>query len=125
MLQKSQFGGVVYPESDGLPMADNTRQLRWIVTIYDNLCAMFRDDPNVFVAANLLWYPVEGEPETRLAPDVFVVFGRPKGHRGSYQQWREDNLPPQVGFQGLPPRNRPGELIRNVRVYERYRGAED
>ena len=37
---------VVYPESDGLPMADNTKQFRWIVAIQGGLDAIFRDDPN-------------------------------------------------------------------------------
>jgi hypothetical protein len=26
---------IVYPESDGQPMADNTKQFRWIVTMLD------------------------------------------------------------------------------------------
>jgi hypothetical protein len=33
----------------------------------------------VVVAADNFWYPVEGEPQTVFAPDVYVVFGRPKG----------------------------------------------
>ncbi len=78
---------VIYPERDGKPMADNTKQARWIVVLYDNLLALFADRPDVFVAADNLWYPVEGEPEVRAAPDVYVVFGRPKGDRGSYKQW--------------------------------------
>src|SRR6266704_5862438 len=61
---------MVYPESDGLPMADNTKQFRWIVTIQGGLDALFKDEPNVFVAGDLLWYPVEGKPTIRLAPDV-------------------------------------------------------
>lgn len=70
---------VVYPTSDGLPMADNTKQFRWIVTIQGGLDALFRDNPNVFVAGDLLWYPVEGQPGIRRAPDAMVVFGRPSG----------------------------------------------
>src|SRR5205807_8645404 len=73
---------VVYPDSDGKPMAENTKQLRWIVVLFGNLCALFRDRPDVFVAADLFWYPVEGEPDIRAAPDVLLVFGRPKGDRG-------------------------------------------
>lgn len=34
---------IVYPESDGKPMADNTLQLEYIVYLYDNLCALFAD----------------------------------------------------------------------------------
>lgn len=67
-------------------MADNTRQFRWIMTIQGGLDALFRDDANVFVAGDLLWYPAEGLPAVRIAPDVMVVFGRPKGDRGSYKQ---------------------------------------
>ena len=89
---------IVYPESDGQPMADNTKQFRWIVTIEGGIDALFKDDPNVFVAGDLLWYPVEGQPTIRMAPDAMVVFGRPKGDRGSYQQWREAGIAPQVVF---------------------------
>ena len=60
-------------------MADNTLQFKWIVVIKEGLEALFRDDPDVFVAGNLLWYPVEGKPKIRLAPDAMVAFGRPKG----------------------------------------------
>jgi hypothetical protein len=61
---------VVYPESDGRPMADNTKQLRWIVVLYDNLAALFPDNPDIFVGGNQFWYPVEGYPEIVNAPDV-------------------------------------------------------
>jgi Uma2 family endonuclease len=96
---------VYYPDSDGQPMADNTKQFRWIVTIKENLDLLFAADPNVFVAGDLLWYPVEGDNTIRNAPDAMVVFGRPKGDRGSYQQWKEDNIPPQVVFDVSTPLN--------------------
>ncbi len=115
---------VVYPESDGLPMADNTKQFRWIVTIQGGLDALFRDDPNVFVAGNLLWYPMEGDNTIRLAPDIFTVFGRPKGDRGSYLQWLEDNIAPQVVFEVVSPGNRAGKLIVKFKFFERF-GVEE
>jgi Uma2 family endonuclease len=111
---------VVYPESDGLPMAENTLQFRWIVTIQGGLDAIFRGDPNVFVAGDLLWYPVEGNNTIRVAPDALVVFGRPKRDRGSYLQWLEDNIAPQVTFEVLSPGNRPGKLVEKFKFYERY-----
>ena len=49
-----------YPESDGQPLADNTIQFRLIVTIQGGIDALFLDNPNVFVAGDLFWYPVEG-----------------------------------------------------------------
>ena len=41
---------LVYPESDGKPMADNTRQFQCITTIEGGIEALFRHDPDVFVA---------------------------------------------------------------------------
>ncbi len=85
-----------------------------------NLETVFLNNPNVFVAGNLLWYPVEGDPTIRTAPDAMVAIGRPKGRRGSYKQWEEGNIPPQVVFETLSPGNRPGELDRKFRFYQQY-----
>lgn len=115
---------VTYPESDGQPMADNTQQFRWIVTIKENLEILFSEDPTVFVAGDLLWYPVEGNNRLCQAPDVMVAVGRPKGDRGSYQQWREDNIAPQVVFEILSPSNTVGEMTRKLLFYQQY-GVEE
>jgi Uma2 family endonuclease len=45
---------IIYPDRDGQPMSDNTKQFRWIVTIKENLELIFAQDPNVFVAGDLL-----------------------------------------------------------------------
>lgn len=113
-----------YPDSDGQPMADNTKQFRWIVVIKENLELLFIDDPQTFIAGDLLWYPVEGSNTIRQAPDVMVVAGRPKGDRGSYRQWEEDGIAPQVVFEILSPGNRFGEMLRKLGFYDRY-GVEE
>jgi Uma2 family endonuclease len=115
---------LIYPDSDGKPMADNTKQFRWIVTIKENLELLFADNPDVFVAGDLFWYPVEGNSAIRQAPDVMVAFGRPKGDRGSYMQWREADVAPQVVFEILSPGNRLAEMAKKFRFYERY-GVEE
>lgn len=92
-----------YPETDGKPMADNTRQARWSLTLYGNLLALYRAVADVFVAADNLWYPKQGEPDTCIAPDVYVAFGRPKGERDSYKQWEENNVPVTVVFEIQSP----------------------
>ena len=115
---------IVYPDSDGQPMSDNTLQFKWIVTIEGGLDALFIDDPKVFVAGDLLWYPIEGKPGIRSAPDVMVVFGRPKGDRGSYLQWEEDGIAPKVVFEIVSPGNRAGEMERKFQFYERH-GVEE
>lgn len=115
---------ISYPDSDGQPMADNTKQFNWIVYIKLGCEALFKDDPTVFVAGDLLWYPVEGSNTIKAAPDTMVIFGRPKGDRGSYQQWKEGNIPPQVAFEVLSPSNTLVEMAKKFRFYERY-GVEE
>jgi Uma2 family endonuclease len=115
---------IEYPGSDGKRMADNTLQFRWIVTIEGGLEALFHNDPNVFVAGDLLWYPVEGLPEINAAPDAMVVFGRPKGDRKSYKQWEEDNIAPQVIFEILSDSNDFREMKEKEDFYEEH-GVEE
>ena len=123
-LQPDTSAQIDYPDSDGQPMADNTKQFRWIVVIKENLELLFVNEPEVFVAGDLLWYPVEGDNAIRQAPDVMVVVGRPKGDRGSYRQWQEGNLAPQVVFEILSPGNRYGEMLRKLGFYDRHRVEE-
>ena len=115
---------IYYPESDGLPMSDNTRQFRWIFVLFGNLAAWYYDDPKVFVSGNQLWFPVEGEPETSVSPDVYVVFGRPKGDRSSYKQWEEGGVPMTVVFEVLSPSNTAAEMENKFDFYEEY-GVEE
>ena len=122
--QKPAARVVEYPDSDGKPMAENTLQFEWIVTIKEGLAALFADRLDVFVAGDLLWYPVEGNPKIRSAPDAIVAFGRPKGYRGSYKQWEEVGVAPQVVFEVLSPGNRAGEMQGKFKFYERF-GVEE
>ncbi|NEQ41010.1 MAG: Uma2 family endonuclease [Okeania sp. SIO3I5] len=116
---------IIYPESDGLPLADNTIQFRFITTIVGGIAAIYKDNPNVFVAGDLFWYPKEKHPEIRQAPDTMVVFGRPQGDRSSYKQWEEDNIPPQVVFEIASPRNTITELeVTRLEFYSEY-GVEE
>lgn len=121
---QSQNQPLIYSESDGQPMAENTKQFRWIVTIKEGLEWLFQDDSNVFVAGDLLWYPVEGNNVTRAAPDAMIAFGRPKGDRGSYQQWKEGNIAPQVVFEVRSPGNTQTEMDKKLVFYERHNVEE-
>jgi Uma2 family endonuclease len=111
---------ITYPDCDGEPMADNTQQFRWIVVIKENLEILFASRVDVFIAGDLLWYPVQGNNKIRQAPDAMVVFDRPKGDRGSYRQWEEENIPPQVVFEVLSPGNRAGKMGGKLLFYQRY-----
>ena len=114
----------MYPENDGNRMSDNMVQARWIFLLYGNLGTLLADDDKAFVAADNLWYPVEKHPEERRAPDVYVVFGRPKGDRGSYMQWLEDDVPITVAFEIRSPFNSQEEMIDKFLFYDHH-GVEE
>lgn len=121
MIQTSITSQFLYPDSDGKPMADNTVQYGLIVRLVANLKHLF-SGKNVFVAGDLLWYPqrVEVPPAPCQAPDVMVVIGRPDGDRGSYKQWEEDNIPPQVVFEILSPSNSAREMLNKQLFYREH-----
>jgi Uma2 family endonuclease len=115
---------IIYPESDGKPMADNTKQFELIVEIKKGLDLLYLNDPEVFIAGDLFWYPIEGQTKIVTAPDVMVAFGRPKGERGSYKQWEENNIPPQVVFEILSPANNRLEMSRKLLFFDRHKVEE-
>ncbi|WP_240907347.1 Uma2 family endonuclease [Paludisphaera rhizosphaerae] len=112
-----------YPDSDGKPMADNSTQFNWMVTIKEGLESLFEDDPNVFIAGDMLWYAVEGDPKQCMAPDVMVAFNRPKADRHSYKQWWEGS-PPNVVFEIHSPKNTKKQMERKLQFYDEH-GVEE
>jgi Uma2 family endonuclease len=129
MIVPLRFREIRLPDSDDQPMADNTLQFEWISTLKWGLDDLFVDRPDVFVAGDHLIYPVAPEEKDeenaiRIAPDVYVVFGRPKGHRGSYKLWEEEGIFPQVVFEVWSPSNRLQQMEDKRATYEQY-GAEE
>jgi len=121
MVQSLTTEDILYPDSDGQPMSDNTLQYQWIVRLASNLKYLLKDQ-TAFVAGDLLWYPVRVEkpPVPSQAPDVLVALGRPDGYRGSYKQWEEANIAPQVVFEILSPSNTAREMIAKQAFYQQY-----
>ena len=115
---------ILYPESDGEPMAESTYQFHLITTLQGGIDAMFAERDDVLCAGDLFWYPVEGSPQIRVAPDIMVVFGRPRGDRSSYMQWVEDGTPPQVVIEIISPSNDPTEMMDKLEFYDTY-GVEE
>lgn len=115
---------VNYPDSDGEPMSDNTLQWDTIAYLITVIRHWFSPRPDVFVAGNLLWYYEEGNPKARIGPDCLVSFGRPPGYRGSYMQWVEDGICPQVVFEVLSPKNTKKEMEAKYELYARL-GCEE
>ena len=53
-----------------------------------------------------------------------VVFGRPRGDRGSYQQWKEKGIGPQVAFEVPSPSNTKREMAEKREFHQKY-GVEE
>ncbi|MGB0563757.1 MAG: Uma2 family endonuclease [Spirulinaceae cyanobacterium] len=122
MVQTPIRTQTLYPDSDGQPMAENTKQYEWIVRLVENLKRLL-EDQTAFVAGDLLWYPSQvepGEQPPRQAPDAMVVLGRPAGHRGSYKQWDEAGIAPQVVFEIISPGNTMGEMFNKQVFYTQH-----
>jgi Uma2 family endonuclease len=121
---------LLYPDDDGNPMSESTEQYRWIVMIKENLELLFTNRADVLIAADLLWYPIQvlTPPAPSQAPDVMVIFGRPKGKRRSYRQWKEANIPPKVVFEILSASNKTREGMEGMEykfLFYQQHGVEE
>ena len=80
---------VVYPESDGQPMAETERHQKVMMDYIDILRRHFRDVPDVHVGGNLLLYYEESNPRRWVSPDVFMVRGVSKKELRVYKTWEQ------------------------------------
>ena len=85
---------IEYPSSDGEPMSENQWQYVAMTDTVSALANHFIHRDDVFVAGDLLVYYRMNDNATRVAPDVFVVFGAAGKHfRDSWIVWREGQAP--------------------------------
>ena len=90
-----------YPDSDGLPMAENDEHCRAILSIRGPLEVRFHGSADTYVTGDLLLYYKEGERKS-VAPDVMVVRGVPTGPRRTYLLWEEGKPPDFVAEVSSP-----------------------
>ena len=84
---------IEYPDSDGEPMAENDHQLTAMLDAISTLREWFIDREDVYAGGDMLIYYEMNDNETRVAPDVFVVFGTGNHKRNSWIVWREGKAP--------------------------------
>jgi Uma2 family endonuclease len=87
---------ILYPETDGEPMAETDVHRRQILDLIATLEEFFRNTTDVYVSGNLLVYFQQGDGSASVAPDVFVVKGVAKGERRTYRVWEEEKAPDVV-----------------------------
>jgi Uma2 family endonuclease len=85
---------IEYPDEDGLPMAESDQTREYLVYATKVLSVFFQDWEDVYASGNLFIYYEEGNPESVVAPDVFVIFGVENRQRRSYKVWQERDRTP-------------------------------
>ncbi|MXV76603.1 Uma2 family endonuclease [Candidatus Poribacteria bacterium] len=86
---------LVYPESDGEPMAETPKHQQVMIDCMDILRSHFYESPDVYIAGNMLLYYEEGNPRKSVSPDVFMVRGLSKKELRTYKTWEQ---PPTLDF---------------------------
>ena len=116
--------GVVYPESDGQPLAETQLTGAEMVRITETLQDYFAARNDVYVWMNMFVYFEQGNPSAVVAPDVFVVIGAPKEPwRRTWRTW-EEGLPPTVVFEVTSSSTRQVDVRTKPDIYERMGVAE-
>ncbi|HVC96955.1 MAG TPA: Uma2 family endonuclease [Pirellulales bacterium] len=88
---------VVYPSSDGRPVAETPIHRKNLLGTIDVLEEWFDAESQVYVSGNMFIYYVEGDKWKHVSPDVFVVRGIPKDKpRDYYLVWEERAVPDLV-----------------------------
>ncbi|MBI4586370.1 MAG: Uma2 family endonuclease [Planctomycetes bacterium] len=114
---------IVYPESDGKPMAESDLHRNLMLELIDGVDRRFQADPEFYVSGNLFIYYEEGHPEKAVAPDFFVVRGIPKGLRRVYKLW-EEKKGPQVVIELTSPSTHLEDLGNKRAIYEQLQVQE-
>ncbi|XPM61827.2 MAG: Uma2 family endonuclease [Leptolyngbya sp. IPPAS B-1204] len=88
----SSANTLIYPSSDGEPVAETFDHLYAILTILEVL-RQYLQDQRATVLANQFLYYAQGFPKLRVAPDVMVIFDVEPGGRDNYKIWEEGQVP--------------------------------
>lgn len=91
-LAKQIESDLVYPVSDGEPLAETFDHLYVLMTTLMVLRHYLAGQQATVLADQFMYY-VEGKPNARVAPDVMVIFNVEPGGRDNYKIWEEGEVP--------------------------------
>ena len=80
---------LVYPESDGEPMAETPKHQQVMIDCMDIMRSHFRGLADVYIGGNMMLYYEEGNPRKSISPDVFMVRGVSKQELRTYKTWEQ------------------------------------
>lgn len=108
---------IYYPSSDGEPLAESDLQFNPLTETVHVLRRRYRNRDDVYVAGNMLMYYRMNDNGTRVAPDVFVVFGVENYPRNSYIIWREGGKSPDFVMEIASPSTYVRDMTEKREIY--------
>ncbi len=114
---KVNEGAIVYPESDGEPMAETGFHVKLIAYLISMLAAYLKSRNDVYVGGNMFMFYEEGDPDQKVAPDTFVAFGVQPNERRSWYIWEEGKAP-DVIFEFTSRKTRSADQGTKKGLYE-------
>ena len=123
-LAHREGGEILYPESDGKPMAETDEHLEQMFYLIAALKLWFERRSRVYVAGNNLIYYRQGDPKQRVSPDVYVVKGVEKRRRRVYKVW-EEKKSPCVVIEVSSKGTRREDLVTKFRLYRDVLGVKE
>jgi hypothetical protein len=107
---------VVYPSSDGEPVAETYVHFYALLVTLEVL-RQYLTGRQATVLANQFLYYAQGFPKLRVAPDVMVIFDVAPGGRDNYKIWEEGQVP-SVIFELTSEGTREQDKIFKKTLYE-------
>jgi Uma2 family endonuclease len=107
---------IVYPSSDGEPLAESYDHLYVIMTTLAMLLQHLKSQQATVLADQFLYY-APGFPRLRVAPDVMVIFNVAPGGRDNYKTWEEGQVP-SVIFEITSPSTQSKDDVEKKNLYE-------
>ncbi len=118
--QEIDGDGVYYPSEDDEPVADNDLQYTAMHDMFGMLRYRFGERPDVYVAGNMFVYYQRGRNDTRVTPDVLVVFGANGNHpRLSWLIWDEGGKVPDFVMEIAGPSTWRYDAVEKRVIYAR------
>ena len=108
---------IEYPDSDGEPMSDNDWQFTALTNTVSALRVRYQDRTDVYVAGDMLVYYRMNDNRTRVAPDVYVVFGALGNHRRRSWIISREGKPPDVVLEVASPRTWARDAAKKREIY--------
>ncbi|MBV9124638.1 MAG: Uma2 family endonuclease [Planctomycetes bacterium] len=116
--RRSRKKSIEYPSGDGRPIAETPTHRINLTDLIQMLERWFAKDDMVYISGNMFVYYVEGAPNKRLSPDVFMVRGVPRDKERDYYLIWEEGKGPDVVFELTSRSTKEEDLEDKFRLYQ-------